>query len=203
MMTYITHNATCSLLSQDCYFPLIHGLSYECKQTKKCVSLLSLLFCTRWFSQFLERRPEIRTAIRITLLLCTQLKNHSTSRESFYGATVPVVCKLSLQRRNLKLSGEWDQYQFIQLYKTGIVRTSKARIARTSKQGSSQLQSRDHQNFEAKIPETSTQESSELQSRVISTSKEGIVRTSKEEIIWTSKARIMWSSGLSVPILKL
>jgi hypothetical protein len=72
-------------------------------------------------------------------------------------------CKLSLQRKNLKLSGEQDQDQFIQLYKAGIVRTPKARIARTSNQGSSQLQSRDHQYFEAKIPGTSKQESSELQ----------------------------------------
>jgi hypothetical protein len=82
-------------------------------------------------------------------------------------------CKLSLQRKTLKLSGEQDQDQFIQLYKAGVVRTSKARIARTSKQGSSQLQSRDHENFEAKIPETLKQESSELQSRVISTFKAG------------------------------
>jgi hypothetical protein len=73
----------------------------------------------------------------------------------------------------LKLSGERDQDQFIQLYKAGIVRTPKARITRTSKHGSSQLQSRDHQNFEAKIPGTLKQESSELQSRIISTFKAG------------------------------
>jgi hypothetical protein len=101
-------------------------------------------------------------------------------------------CKLSLQRKTLKLSGEQDQDQFIQLYKAGVVRTSKARMARTSKQGSSQLQSRDHENFEAKIPGTSKQESSELQSRVISTLRQWIIRTSKEGIVRTSKEEIIW-----------
>ncbi len=168
MMTYITDNATCSLLSQDCFLPLIHGLSYECnKQTKKCVSLLSLLFCTRWLSQFLEQCPEIRTAIRITLLLCTQLKNHSTIRESFYSANgvqaFPTEKKLeAFWRARSRSIYSVVQSRDCQNSKSQNCQNFKPGIITTSKQGSSVLWSKNPWNFEARILRTSKAGSSAL-----------------------------------------
>lgn len=82
---------------------------------------------------------------------------------------VPVECKLSLKRKNLKLSWERDQDQFRvqsrdcqnfksqnrQNFKSGIIKTLKqkplelrSRILRTSKQDHQHFKAGDHQNFQ-------------------------------------------------------
>lgn len=110
---------------------------------------------------------------------------------------VPVECKLSLQRKNSKLSGEWDQDQFIQLLQSRDCEKSKSQnrqnvkpwIITTSKQGSSELWRQKSLELWSKNPQNFKAGSSALlRQGIIRTSKEGIARTLKEEIIRTFSA---------------
>lgn len=108
---------------------------------------------------------------RITLLLCTQLKNHSTIGESFYGAS-----GVQAFPTEKKLEAFW-RVRSRSIYSV----VTKQGLWEIQKPESPERQTMDHHNFKAgiirtlkaKIPWTLKQESSELQSRIISTFKAG------------------------------